>query len=48
MTGPTLGTDRTTPQLDLTRFHIVPMHHAICKTQLGLSQLQLNVSPQPD
>ncbi|SDA02170.1 BZ3500_MvSof-1268-A1-R1_C044g00120 [Microbotryum saponariae] len=42
------GTDRTTPQLDVTCFHIAHMRHSIRKMQLDFSQLQLDVSPQPD
>ncbi|SCZ96562.1 BZ3500_MvSof-1268-A1-R1_Chr8-2g10301 [Microbotryum saponariae] len=43
-----LGTDRTTLHLDVTCFHIAHMRHAISKMHLDLSQLQLDVSPQPD
>ncbi|SCZ92731.1 BZ3500_MvSof-1268-A1-R1_C044g00123 [Microbotryum saponariae] len=43
-----LGTDRTTPQLDVTCFHIARMRHSISKMQLDFSQLQLDVSPQAD
>ncbi|SCZ98174.1 BZ3500_MvSof-1268-A1-R1_Chr7-1g09036 [Microbotryum saponariae] len=34
--------------LDVTCFHIARMRHSISKMQLDFSQLQLDVSPQPD
>ncbi|SCZ87941.1 BZ3500_MvSof-1268-A1-R1_Chr2-3g05409 [Microbotryum saponariae] len=43
-----LGIDRTMPQLDVTCFHIARMRHSISKMKLDFSQLQLDVSPQPD